>query len=104
MKLRAGMTLSSTVDATTVVVVRAPAAEVTITCGGAEMVDAKSDAAKAKDGTADPAQQGGALLGKRYADEELGLELLCSKGGEGTLAVNGSALLLKDAKALPASD
>jgi hypothetical protein len=47
---------------------------------------------------------GGSLLGKRYSDDELGLELLCTKGGEGTLAVNGTPLPLRDAKPLPASD
>jgi hypothetical protein len=101
MKLRAGLTLASTVDATTVVVVRAPADEVSVTCGGAPMVDAKS---ATRDGQPDPAQMDGTLLGKRYANDELGLELLCTKGGEGTLAVEGVALPLKDAKPLPASD
>lgn len=54
--------------------------------------------------TADPEQLGGSQLGKRYADEELGVELLCTKAGQGTLAVNGVALPLKNAKPLPASD
>jgi hypothetical protein len=47
---------------------------------------------------------GGSLLGKRYADEDLGLELLCMKAGEGTLAVDGTAIPLRDAKPLPSSD
>lgn len=103
MKARIGQTLASTVDATTVIVVRAPGDELMITCGGAAMVDPRGPAA-GREGTADPAQQGGSLLGKRYADEKLGLELLCTKSGPGTLAVNGSALPLKAAKPLPASD
>ncbi|CDR17953.1 hypothetical protein [Streptomyces iranensis] len=102
MKPRIGQTLASTVDETTVIVVRAPGTDVRITCGGAPMCDARE-----KPGTAggpDPAQAGGTLLGKRYADDELGLELLCTKAGQGTLAVDGRPLPVKAAKALPASD
>jgi hypothetical protein len=46
----------------------------------------------------------GSQLGKRYADDEFGVELLCTKAGQGTLAVNGRPLPLKAAKPLPASD
>lgn len=102
MKPRTGQTLVSTVDATSVVVVRAPSADVRITCGGAEMVDAKTPAAER--GTLDPAQADGSQLGKRYADEELGIELLVTKPGQGTLAVDDRPLLLKGSKPLPASD
>ncbi|MFJ4840766.1 hypothetical protein [Streptomyces sp. NPDC088746] len=101
MKPRVGQTLSSTVDDTTVIVVRAPLTDVTITCGGAEMADPKSGAAP---GTADSAQMDGTQLGKRYADDELGIELLCTKPGKGSLAVDGNPLPVKGAKALPASD
>jgi len=103
MKPRVGQTLASTVDGTTVIVVKAPDGDVTVTCGGAAMVDAKAkDSAPA--GEADPAQMEGSQLGKRYADDELGLELLVTKPGQGTIAVNGAPLPLKDAKPLPASD
>ena len=103
MRLRVGQTLSSPVDTTTVVVVRAPESDVEVTCAGVPLYDAKAgDAAPA--GDADPSQQDGTLLGKRYADEALGLELLCAKAGAGTLAANGTPLPLKDAKPLPASD
>ena len=102
MKPRTGQTLVSTVDATSVVVVRAPSADVSITCGGADMVDAKER--PAEKGTADPAQSDGSQLGKRYADDDLGIELLVTKPGEGTLAVDGRPLLLKGSKPLPASD
>jgi hypothetical protein len=101
-KPRVGQTLASTVDATTVVVVKAPDAEVVITCGGAEMADAKDVAGTT--GVADAAQQQGTQLGKRYADDGIGLELLCTKSGQGTLAANGTPLPLKGAKPLPASD
>ena len=44
------------------------------------------------------------LLGKRYADEDLGLELLCTQGGAGALSVGDTPLLVKGAKPLPSSD
>jgi hypothetical protein len=101
MKSRVGQTLVSTVDATTVIVIRWPEDDLEITCGGATMVDQHEPQVA---GTADPAQMGGSQLGKRYAAEELGVELLCTKAGQGTLAVNGVPLRLKAAKPLPASD
>jgi hypothetical protein len=99
MKPNVGLALYSTVDSTAVIVVRAPETDVTITCGDAEMTTDKP----ADDPAAAPTQ-GGTLLGKRYADEELGLELLCTKAGAGALAVNGTPLEIKQAKPLPASD
>jgi len=103
MKPRVGQFLASTVDGTTVIVVKAPDGDVTITCGGAAMVDPKAKE-QPPAGEADPAQMGGSELGKRYADEDLGLEVLVTKPGQGTIAVNGTPLPLKDAKPLPASD
>jgi len=98
-KLRTGQTLHSAVDATTVVVIRAPDDDVTVTCGDAEMLES------APDPTPDAGSGGdGALLGKRYADENVGIELLCTKAGTSPLAVNGAPLGLKEAKPLPASD
>ncbi|AGP61256.1 hypothetical protein M271_49470 [Streptomyces rapamycinicus NRRL 5491] len=102
MKPRIGQTLASTVDETAVIVVRAPGTDVSITCGGAPMCDARERPDTV--GGPDPAQADGTLLGKRYADDELGLELLCTKAGQGTLAVDGRPLPVKAAKALPASD
>ena len=103
MQLRVGQTLVSPVDTTSVVVVKAPGDDVAITCGGVPMWDPKAGG-EAPTGTADPAQQDGTRLGKRYVDEALGLELLCAKPGSGTLAADGTPLPLKDAKPLPASD
>ena len=37
----------------------------------------------------DDALAGGTLLGKRYADEPTGLEVLCTKSGAGTITVDG---------------
>jgi hypothetical protein len=100
-KLQVGQALASMVDTTAVIVVRAPADEVTVTCGGPEMVAGKVGVASQ---SPDPTQQEGSLLGKRYVSEESDVELLCTKGGDGSLAVDGVALRLKEAKPLPASD
>ncbi|WP_234476074.1 hypothetical protein [Streptomyces sp. MBT65] len=102
MRPRVGQMLASTVDTTAVIVVRCPDSEVDITCGGAPMIEGTAPGAVT--GTPDPDRMGGSLLGKRYADEDLGLELLCTKQGPGTLAVNGVPLPVKSAKPLPASD
>jgi hypothetical protein len=103
MRPSVGTTLVSTTDATAVIVVRWGGAGADVTCGGAPMVDARGPEAGATQ-QPDPAQQDGTLLGKRYADEELGVEVLCTKAGSGTLAVDGRPLAIKTAKPLPASD
>jgi hypothetical protein len=101
MKIRTGQTFYSQVDSTAVVVVREPREDVWLTCGGVEMVATKPSERTA---AADPTQLGGTQIGKRYTVADIGIELLCSKAGEGSLAVNGQPLKLKDAKPLPASD
>jgi hypothetical protein len=99
--MRVGSRWKSTVDMTEVLVIRGPKVDVDLRCGGHPMVVSGSDAAAAE---LDPARADGTQIGKRYVDEELGLELLCSKAGRGTLAVGDQRLSLKDAKPLPASD
>jgi len=101
MQLRPGMKLFSTVCDAQVVVVKAPSAEVEIACGGASMVEEDPGGAS---GSPDASLGEGPALGKRYADDERGLELLCSRGGTGALTVDGEPLLLKGAKPLPSSD
>lgn len=102
MVLKIGQTLASTVDTTVVIVVRAPKSDVSLTCGGAEMVVGKKGTG---DGSGiDAAHVGGAQLGKRYADDEVGLEVLCTKPGTGRLELDGRELPLKAAKPLPSSD
>ena len=102
MKLRPGQKLHSAVCDAQVVVVRAPADEVEVGCGGAPLLDDGEQA----DGTAtlDASLGDGPLLGKRYADDDLGLELLCTRAGTGALTVDGRPLLVKGAKPLPSSD
>src|SRR5881275_707744 len=102
MKLTVGQTLVSTVDTTSVVVVRCPASDVTVTCGGEEMV-APRDTPTPGAGNGAPAG-GGAQLGKRYTVEGVEIELLCVKAGTHPLAVDGAPATQKAAKPLPASD
>jgi hypothetical protein len=52
----------------------------------------------------DPAQMNGTLIGKRYIDPASGLELLCMKAGEGSLAIDGRPLEIAQPKNLPSSD
>jgi hypothetical protein len=54
--------------------------------------------------SAEPGFDQGTQLGKRYSDDELGIELLCTKAGEGSLSVGETVLAVKGAKPLPASD
>src|SRR5437899_898775 len=100
--MKTGTRLRSQVCSTEVVVVRAPADDVEISCGGQAMVPLEEGGEPT--GAPLPDRAEGTLLGKRYADEELGIELLCTKAGEGSLAVNGALLAVKGAKPLPSSD
>ncbi|MFP3901447.1 MAG: hypothetical protein ACLFXM_11370 [Acidimicrobiia bacterium] len=101
MELRPGLRLESTTCETQVVVVRAPAGgDIDVRCGGEPMREAGTDGPRL------PISQPGeaTLIGKRYADDDLGLELLCTRGGEGALSVGETPLLVKGAKPLPSSD
>jgi hypothetical protein len=86
-----------------VIVVRAPAEEVEITCGGQPMLEGKAGPS-AEQEPADPAFAAGTQLGKRYEDAAGTIELLSTKGGTSSLALNGTILAIKSAKPLPASD
>ena len=100
MQLKPGNRLESVTCATQVVVVKAPADDVDVRCGGEPMqpIGAGGEQ-RPMAGTGDPT-----LVGKRYADEDLGLELLCTKAGEGSLSVGDRPLPVKGAKPLPSSD
>jgi hypothetical protein len=99
-QLKPGTRLESVTCATQVVVVRAPADDVDLRCGGEPMQELGAGGERRPlSGTGDPT-----LTGKRYADEDLGLELLCTKAGDGWLSVDDRPLLVKGAKPLPSSD
>jgi hypothetical protein len=96
--MKPGTRLKSAVCDTEVMVIRC--GEGAIQCGGVSMAETKP--AVAESPSADHAN--GSLMGKRYVDAAGAFELLCVKPGKGSLAVDGAALTVKDAKPLPASD
>ena len=98
--LKAGARFKSAVCDTQVMVIKAPAGEYDLRCGGAEMIAP----AAAASGSPDAAHAGGTLIGKRYVNADESIELLCTKGGAGSLSLNGTALEVKQAKQLPSSD
>ena len=101
-RLKAGTRLRSAVCTTEVMVIQAPGDDLDVRCGGASLIDLT---AKPEPGAAPAANAAsGTQLGKRYVSAAGDLELLCTKPGEGSLAVAGAPLKLKEAKALPSSD
>ena len=101
-KLKAGSRVKSAVCATEMMVIQAPDADIDVRCGGAPMIPIGDEAPA--DAAIDPDLKAGSQIGKRYVDGAGTLELLCTKPGEGTLAVGTEALVLKEAKPLPSSD
>lgn len=99
--LRPGQKLNSAVSDAQMVVVKAPDTDVEVSCGGVPML---ADDQGGAGGELDQSLGEGPLLGKRYADEDLGVELLCTKAGDGALTVDGRILPVKGAKPLPSSD
>jgi hypothetical protein len=102
MELKPGSRWKSAVCDTEVVVVRATAGDIPLECGGHPMAT-----------HAEPRPAGAMLVeahakgtqpGKRFADDASGLEVLCTKGGKGSLSIGGREIGAKEAKKLPASD
>ena len=98
MELRPGLRLRSVACDSEVIVVRVGSGGL-LSCGGHPMVEAGVDVVPAT-----LADEQGTVLGKRYSDQESGVEVLCTKPGRGGLSVDGRALSLKAAKPLTASD
>lgn len=101
-ELKTGGRFKSAVCDGEVMVISAPADDLELTCGGSAMVAAGGDTADGAE--IDPDHAVGIAMGKRYINAEETLELLCVKAGDGSLAVNGELLLLKDTKQLPKTD
>jgi len=101
-KPKPGTRYRSQVGDTEIVVVRAPAAEVELTCGGKPVIGFDETRA---DGTAPvPGLDEATPVGKRYVDDAGTLEVLVTRAGTGTLALADVPLTLKSAKPLPSSD
>jgi hypothetical protein len=101
MELKAGARFRSAVSDVEVIVIRASGDEAVLTCGGVPVLDSGDSSPKV---APEAGQDDAILLGKRYVDDSDTLEVLCTKPGEGTLAVDGRPLQLKSAKPLPSSD
>ncbi|MGZ5378561.1 MAG: hypothetical protein ACXWD8_11230 [Mycobacterium sp.] len=104
--IKNGARLQSQVCDTQVIVVRSADSLDDLRAGGVPMVplDSQKDPAKSSELLSlDPAFSEGNAMGKRYVDEA-GAEVLVTKAGAGTLSVGTTALSLKEAKPLPASD
>jgi hypothetical protein len=99
--IKNGTRLQSQVCDTQVIVVRTADSLDDLRAGGVPMVPI--DAEKSAEFSLDPAFSGGNAMGKRYVDET-GAEVLVTKAGAGTLSIGTTALNLKEAKPLPASD
>ena len=96
--MKPGTKLKSAVCDTEIMVIRGT--DAVVECGGAPMVEEKPD----NGGSVDTAFASGSQMGKRYVDEQVTVELLCVKPGEGSLSLAGVALAFKEAKSLPSSD
>lgn len=100
MQIKAGTKLYSAVCNTQIMVLRVPADDLDVTCGGLPMhTEEVAEVSLMSDDAGE-----GSLVGKRYVDEAETMEFLCTRGGEGSIAVNGFALEIKQAKRLPSSD
>lgn len=100
--LKAGSRLKSAVCSSELMVVVAPAGDVDLTCGGVSVIELGADAPAGA--AADPDHKQGTQMGKRYTNEAGDIEVLCTKPGEGGLALDGQPLEIKGAKPLPSSD
>jgi hypothetical protein len=102
MELKSGSRWRSAVSDTEVIVVRAASSALTLECGGHPMVPQGEERPSGLTINADFAEA--SAVGKRFADEESGLEVLVTKAGDGSLSIDGVALPMKGAKPLPSSD
>jgi hypothetical protein len=99
--LKPGTRVYSAVDSTELIAVKAPAEPVDLTIGGVPAVLSAEDRGE---GVVLAGHDGGTAVGKRYLDAGDTVELLCTKPGAAVPALAGELLVLKEAKALPASD
>ncbi len=99
--LKPGSRWKSQVCTAEAVLVRPPKGDGVPQCGGIDMVPMDGEVTAS---TALAGFDGGCLVGKRYRGEALGMEMLCTKAGTGSLGFGGEALELVEAKKLPSSD
>ena len=100
MQLKPGARFRSVASSTEVIIVRCTDVDIELKCGGQAMVPAGTNV------TIETIDDSGEqiLPGKRYVDETLEVEVLCTKGGGGDLEYQGRRLRMRDVKPLPSSD
>jgi hypothetical protein len=105
LRLRVGQRLVSATDTTAVIVIKAGADDIALTCGGVAMA-AELETAGPDNPNLAPldGRDHGTQLGKRYESPDGAVELLCTKAGAASLAVDDIPMTIKAVKALPASD
>ena len=102
MEMKPGSRWKSVTCESEVVVVRPPTFPVSLECGGHAMIAASATVPARAELV--EAHAKGTAAGKRYFDEQSGIEVLGAKPGKGSLSADGRPLQLKEAKPLPASD
>jgi hypothetical protein len=100
--LKVGSKHRSAVCDTQIMVIRTVPDPLELCCGGVPMIGPGGQPPEAA--VLDERFADGTLIGKRYIDEADRIELLCTKGGQGTLSLGADRLLVKQPKALPSSD
>jgi hypothetical protein len=112
--IKPGLRLRSAVCSAEVIVVRAGDAELDLRCGGQPLLpfDSPSGSPGSPGASGSPGAAHGAgaaagldlgtLIGKRYGAD--GLEILCTKAGQGTLSVGDEPLPVLEPRRLPSSD
>ncbi|MGX7680160.1 hypothetical protein ACSMXN_14810 [Jatrophihabitans sp. DSM 45814] len=99
MGLKVGSRLRAQNSSCEVIVVKGSDSDAVLLCAGVEMA-----LTAAPEGTSQVTEGPSVELGKRYSDDESGIEILCTKSGLGPLSFEGRELGQKSAKPLPASD
>ncbi|MBL0122932.1 MAG: hypothetical protein IPP88_09435 [Betaproteobacteria bacterium] len=100
--LKAGVRMKSAVCDAEIMVIKVPGGECQLSCGGHPMI--AMTATRDVSAALSAAEDNACLVGKRYADAEDKIEVLCTKGGKGAITANSQLLTVKQAKALPSSD
>ena len=87
-----GVRLRSAVCSCEIVVVSAPGNSVDLRCGGHPLVALDTKVGKLQNIQAD--FDGGSLRGKRYSNEAIGIEVLCTTAGKGSISVGTTVLTI----------
>jgi hypothetical protein len=96
--LKVGSRLRTPTSTAEVIVVKAGTGAGDLVCAGGIMTTEAVTVDQQTSGDS-PVQ-----LGKRYSEDESGVEVLCTKPGAGPLVFEGRELVVRSAAALPASD